>query len=90
MYIHQTLTIVDLKKLSSKFLSKKIYRLVGATTSVNQNYYPEILGQMYIINTGFAFKAAWTVVKAFLDEKTRKKMISCGKDYLKKLIKEVI
>jgi len=84
-YIHQTLTIIDLKKLSTKHLNKKTYGLLKIISQISQNYYPESLGQLFIINTGLVFKAAWAVCKSFLDEKTRSKIIPLGKDYKKKL-----
>lgn len=76
--------------MTSKFLKKKVYEFIKLTSAVGQNYYPEILGQMFIVNAGFLFKAAWTVIKAFLDDKTKKKITSIGKDYPKKLLLHVI
>jgi hypothetical protein len=88
-YISQTFMIIDLKKLSSRLLSKKFYNFLKTTTYSSQNYYPEMLGQLFIVNTGLLFKAAWSVCKAFLDEKTRKKIVTVGSDYKKKLLEHV-
>jgi hypothetical protein len=88
-YIHQTTTIIDLKKLSTKLLNKKAYALLKAVAQTSQNYYPESLGHLFIINTGLLFKAGWAVCKGFLDEKTRSKIIPLGKDYQKKLFDHV-
>jgi hypothetical protein len=88
-YISQTFMIIDLKKMTSKLLSKKIYSFLKLTSFSSQNYYPEILGQLYIVNTGLLFKAAWSVCKAFLDEKTKKKIITVGSDYKKKLLEHI-
>ena len=41
--------------------------------SICQNYFPESLGESYIINAGFLFKTMYTIIKAFLDAKTRSK-----------------
>lgn len=54
-----------------------------------QNYYPEILGQMFIINAPFSFKALWSMFKSFVDEKTRKKITIEGSKYKKKLLELV-
>jgi hypothetical protein len=89
-YIHQTTTIIDLKKLSTKLLNKKSYGLLKAVAQTSQNYYPESLGQLFIINTGLLFKAAWAVCKGFLDEKTRSKILPLGSDYKKKLFDHVL
>lgn len=88
-HISQTFTIVDLKKLTAKLLSKKVYSLLKQSFQISQNYYPEILGQMYVVNAGLMFKAAWSVCKAFLDEKTKKKIVTMGSDYKKKLLELV-
>jgi len=66
-----------------------VYGFIKLTSFNSQNYYPEILGAMYFINTGLLFKAAWTVCKAFLDDKTKKKIITLGKDYKKKILEHV-
>lgn len=88
-YIYQTYQIIDLKKLTTKLLSKKVYSFIKVTAANSQNYYPELLGQMTIVNAGLVFKAAWSVCKAFLDEKTRKKIVTLGSDYKKKLLEQV-
>ena len=33
-----------------------------------------MLGQLYIINAPYIFKGVWTIIKGWLDEKTRKKI----------------
>jgi hypothetical protein len=43
-----------------------------------QNYYPEHLGTMYIINTPLIFSAIWSVVTSMLEERTRKKITVLG------------
>jgi hypothetical protein len=88
-HVSQTFTILDLKKASTKLLSKKFYNFVKLTSQNSQNYYPEILGQMFVVNSGLMVKAAWSVVKAFIDDKTKKKIITCGSDYKKKLLEHV-
>jgi len=88
-YVYQSLSIFDLKKHTTKFMSKKILDLVKIVSSFSQNHYPETLGALYIINSGMMFKVVWTAVKPFLDEKTKKKIVTLGSDYKKKLL-EVI
>lgn len=40
------------------------------TSRITQDYYPEIMGKMYIINSGFFFKGIWAIVKPWLDPVT--------------------
>ncbi len=44
-----------------------------------------MLGNMMLINTTFFFKAIWTMVKVFIDEKTRTKIMVEKSSYFKKL-----
>lgn len=85
-HISQSVSIFDLKKHSTKFVSKKILDLTKAISSLCQDYYPETLAAVYIVNSGMMFKIVWTAVKPFLDEKTKKKIFTFGSDYKKKLL----
>lgn len=87
--ISQFFSIIDLKGFSTKLMSKKVYDHLKTTLTATQNYYPEMLGQMYIINSNLVFKGAWAVIKAFLDDKTKTKIIFSGKEYKKKLLEHV-
>jgi len=84
--IEQTLSILDMKDEASKFMFGKTKEFVKITSNMAQNYYPEILGQMFIINAPFSFKALWSMFKSFVDEKTRKKITIEGSSYKRKLL----
>ena len=58
-------------------------------TSVAQDYYPEMLGQMFLVNTTFFFKTIWSVIKPFIDEKTRQKIQVEKDDYLEKILEYI-
>ena len=67
----------------------KTKEFVKIAAKIGQDYYPEMLGRMFIINTPFTFKALWTIVKAFIDEKTSNKISLEGSSYAKKLLELV-
>ncbi len=48
-------------------------------------YYPEHLGQMFIINAPKIFSMIWSVVKLWLDKRTLAKIKVYGGDYHDKL-----
>ncbi len=83
--ISQFFSIIDLKGFNTKLLSKKVYDYIRMNTSSLQNYYPEILGMSTVINVSLMFRACWTIIKAFLDEKTKSKVHLLGGDYKKTL-----
>lgn len=78
----QTLTVLDLKGLSMlNHFTRQTRQLIKEITGVSQNYYPELLGQMVIINAPTYFTMVWNFVKPLLNEKTVSK-IAFGRDKL--------
>jgi hypothetical protein len=61
-YIEQSCTILDLKGVSLSSFSS-IYSTVKEISAIAQNYYPEMLGKMFIINSPMLFTAVWSLVK---------------------------
>lgn len=87
--IDQSCTILDVEGVGLSMLSGKVKQFMKLAADIGQNYYPEMLGSMYLVNSGFFFKAVWAVAKGFIDEKTRNKVHIEGSSYAKKLL-EVI
>jgi hypothetical protein len=84
--IEQSLTIIDVEGLGISLVTGEVKKFLKLAANVGQNYYPEMLGQMVIINSGFFFKALWTIVRGFIDEKTVKKIIIEKSKYKEKLL----
>ena len=59
------------------------------SAAIAQNYYPELLGRMYIINTSSLFSVVWKLIGVFLDEKTKNKIKVLGSNYLPELLKDI-
>jgi hypothetical protein len=53
-------------------------RLLSTLSHIDQDYYPESLGVMFIINTPFIFQTIWSFVNPLLEERTRKKIHVLG------------
>ncbi len=87
--IEQSLTILDMEGIGIGLLTGKTKEFVKLAADIGQNYYPEMLGQMFLINTSFFFSAVWTICKAFVDEKTRNKISVEKSSYQKKLLELV-
>jgi len=45
--------------------------LIKHASKIGQDYYPEQLGQLMIVNAPMLFTGVFAIVKAWLDEKTR-------------------
>ena len=87
--IEQGLTVLDLHGGSTKILSKKVYGMIQLASKIGSDYYPEIMGQCFIVNAPMLFTGVWAVVKGFIDEKTRKKITILGGKYQKELLELV-
>lgn len=87
--IEQSLTILDVENIGLSVLTGQTKQFLKIASDIGQNYYPEMLGTMYLINTGFFFNAVWTILKGFMDEKTRNKINLEKSGYAKKLLELV-
>jgi hypothetical protein len=87
--IEQSCTILCANGLGISIMSGKVKRFMKLASDIGQNYYPEMLGNLYIINAGFFFSAIWAIAKAFIDEKTAKKITVLKSDYLSELSKHI-
>lgn len=88
-YIGQVTSIVDLKGLITSLMSKNIFDFINTQLSICEQYYPEILGGLYIVNSGFIFRAVWSVCKHFLSSRTQAKIVFYGKEYQEKLLERI-
>ncbi|KAI9892576.1 MAG: cytosolic factor, phosphatidylinositol/phosphatidylcholine transfer protein [Vezdaea aestivalis] len=62
---------------------------VKKASAISQNYYPERLGRMYVINSPWGFPAVWNAVKGYLDPVTVEKVHFLGNSYKAELLKQV-
>ncbi|KAL8135496.1 hypothetical protein AgCh_010222 [Apium graveolens] len=69
--ICSTTTILDVQGLGVKNLTPTAASLVSAMARIDNNYYPETLHRMLVVNAGSAFKKVlWPAATKFLDPKT--------------------
>lgn len=88
-YIHSLFGIIDLRKLSIKFVNPRILKTLQGIMAISQDYYPECLGANYIINCGMIFKGLFTMCTPFLDQKTRDKIHLFGNQYSEALLERI-
>ncbi|CAM8951808.1 unnamed protein product [Rhodiola kirilowii] len=69
--ISSTTTILDVKGLGMKNFSKTSATILAAIARIDNEYYPETLHQMFIVNAGPGFKKMlWPAAQKFLDPNT--------------------
>ena len=90
--VDSTLTIMDLEGVNVVTLfTGKVKAFTTLTTKIAQDNYPEIMGNLVIVNSGFLFKGIYAIYSVTLDVKTKKKVIihsGSGKKDLLSMIDE--
>ncbi|EAW09564.1 SEC14 family lipid-binding protein [Aspergillus clavatus NRRL 1] len=81
-------TIMDLKGVGITSVPS-VYGYVRQASAISQNYYPERLGKLYLINAPWGFSSVFNVVKGFLDPVTVQKIHVLGSSYKKELLEQV-
>jgi len=74
---------------SSSLLVPKTHKFVKIATSICQDYYPEMMSHMYLVNTSWILRAAWSIIKGFMDSKTAAKIKILGSSYTKDLLEHI-
>ncbi|KAL1922951.1 uncharacterized protein VTP21DRAFT_9327 [Calcarisporiella thermophila] len=87
-HIEQCFTILDLKGISMIQVPTAI-GFVRRTSAIAQDYYPEMMGKMYVVNAPFLFSSIWSMVKPFLDEVTVNKIHILGSRFQSALLRDV-
>lgn len=89
--VDQMVLVVDFAdcNLGSMIFDNKLQKFQQICTEVGQNHYPEILGQMWIINAPFIFSGIFAVAKHFLSAKTLDKIKILGSNYQDELVTEL-
>ena len=87
-HIEQCCTILDLKGVSLRQFANA-FGFIKRTSAIAQNYYPEMMGKMYVINAPMMFTSVWGMVKPLLDEVTVKKIVILGSNYQATLLQDI-
>ena len=73
-------SVMDLKGVGLSQVGS-VYSYVKSASAILQNYYPERLGKLYLINAPWGFSSVFSVVKGFLDPVTVQKIHVLGGGY---------
>ena len=81
-------TIIDMKGVGL-MKAPSVYGYLKQASGISQNYYPERLGKLYIINAPWGFSSVFSYVKGFLDPVTVSKIHVLGSGYQSELLAQV-
>ncbi|KAG0375386.1 MAG: CRAL-TRIO domain-containing protein [Linnemannia gamsii] len=87
-HIEQCCTILDLKGVSLRQFANA-FGFIKRTSAIAQNYYPEMMGKMYVINAPMMFTSVWGMIKPLLDEVTVSKIVILGSNYKAALLQDI-
>jgi len=87
--IEQFSMIIDVEGVTTSLFNAQVRELLNMSADLGQNYYPECVYKIYLINTPFLFSSVWTIIKPFIDKKTRKKFIMEGKNFKSLLLENI-
>ena len=79
LFLHLSFLVQALKEncpflQTLKHMSKNVRHFIQWILKVDQDYYPEYLKKMFIINAPTRFKEIWSIIKPWLDKRTQKKI----------------
>jgi len=74
---------------SISMMNKRVHGLVKTASKISADNYPEIMGHMMIVNAPYLFSGVWSMIKGWIDEKTRNKIQIIGGGYTKKLLEHI-
>lgn len=81
-------SVMDLKGVGLGKVGS-VYGYVKQASAISQNYYPERLGKLYLINAPWGFSSVFNIIKGFLDPVTVQKIHVLGTGYYAELEKQV-
>ncbi|KIK69547.1 hypothetical protein GYMLUDRAFT_33921 [Collybiopsis luxurians FD-317 M1] len=84
-HVNSVFVIVDLKGFGlGKFWQMK--NLAQRSFQISQDYYPETMGRLAILNAPSSFTFIWSVIRPWLAKETANKVDVLGPDYREKLL----
>lgn len=69
--ISHTFLIMDMTGLSFSMFNSRVKHFVKLGSQITQDYYPEQMGKLMIVNSPWYFQSIWAICKGFIDEGTR-------------------
>ena len=87
-HVSQLSQIMDLEGLSY-FGDSRAMKLFQDTIKMDQNVYPEYLGNLFLINAPLIFRGMWILIKGWMEKKTSAKFYVLGSDYLPTLLQYI-
>jgi len=86
----RTCKIMDLSGLGRQHLDRRGLVYFKKLIDLSQHAYPEMLGDLYIVNTPWIFSMCWKLVSPWLNDKTLSKIHILPNDKFKQMLRDAI
>ena len=73
--VSQTCVILDLSGVRLSMLDGKAREFIKIAAKISSDNYPEILGQMFVVNVPSFFSVMWSIIKPWVPPETKKKIV---------------
>jgi hypothetical protein len=87
--VSKMVAVFDCRGMSMQFMHLPALNILQSMAALDQKYFPEILGKLYIVNAPFAFTSIWSIVKRWLDKGVLDKIQVLGTSYVDELTKTI-
>ncbi|XP_006398448.2 phosphatidylinositol/phosphatidylcholine transfer protein SFH11 isoform X1 [Eutrema salsugineum] len=88
-HVSSTTTILDVSGVGMSNFSKPARSLFMEIQKIDNNYYPETLHRLFVVNASSGFRMLWLALKTFLDARTLAKVQVLGPNYLGELLEAI-
>ena len=85
--VDKMVAIFDCKGMGVHQMHLPAIQIIQSFAALDQKYFPEILGKLYIVNAPFMFTSMWSVIKRCLDRGVLDKVEILGSKFQKELKK---
>ena len=65
---------MDMSGFGMSMWTRKNMAVVKSAARISQDFYPEFMGKLIIVNAPMIFSAVYAIVKSWVDERTTKKV----------------
>lgn len=81
--INQQVQIFDISGFNMSAWTKQNIHFLKKALQICMDYYPEVLGKLFLVNCPYVFSGIWAIIKSWLDERIRKKVSIFSRDHYK-------
>ena len=87
--INQSCAILDIEGIGITDFFGKTRSFMILASKLGQDYYPDNMAKMFLINTNRFFGLVYNIIKGLIDIETRKKVEMLGNDYKDKVLEYI-